>query len=121
MSNRTFGWIQDAGKLKSLKKVIREFALLDKIGIIDSHKKISEILSIGRWANENYTRLAEALGFIEYDREYDTFSVSDLGIELIISENSDEENNIIKRALLTYPPACRILQLLVDEGHLSKF
>ena len=121
MSNRTFGWIQDAGKLKSLKKVIREFALLDKIGIIDSHKKISDILSIGRWANENYTRLAEALGFIEYDREYDTFSVSDLGIELIISENSDEENNIIKRALLTYPPACRILQLLVDEGHLSKF
>ncbi len=121
MSKRTFGWIQDAGKLTNLKKVIKEFALLDKIGIIDSHKKISEILDIGRWANENYTRLAEALGFIEYDREYDTFSVSDLGIELISAKNSNEENNIIKKALLTYPPACRILQLLLDEGHLSKF
>ena len=121
MSDRTFGWIQDAGKLKNLKKVIKEFALLDKIGIIDSHKKISEILDIGRWANENYTRLAEALGFIEYDREYDTFSVSDLGIELITSENKNEEIKIIKKALLTYPPACRILQLLVDGEHLSKF
>ena len=121
MANGTFGWIQDAGKLKNLKKVIKEFALLDKIGIIDSHKKISEILFIGRWANENYTRLAEALGFIEYDREYDTFSVSDLGIELISSKNMVEENIIIKSALLTYPPACRIIQLLIEEGHLSKF
>jgi len=118
---KTFGWIQDAGKLSNLKKVMRELIKLGSLSSVESQKVFGETLNIGRWADETYIRLAEALGFTEYDREYDEFIITPLGKELAISTKSSEIE-ILSIALLSYPPACRVLQLLKDSNEpLSKF
>lgn len=121
MSARTFGWIQDAGKLSNLKTILKDFVKFESMGTVESQDSISESLGIGRWANETYLRFAEALGFIEYDREYDEFIISDLGKQLSLS-TSEDEYQILCDALLSYPPACRILELLKNSKEpLSKF
>ncbi|MDX4028688.1 restriction endonuclease FokI catalytic domain-containing protein [Aliarcobacter skirrowii] len=121
MASRTFGWVQDAGKLFKIKPIIIEFIQYERMNNLDTHQLISKSLSIGRWANETYLRLCEALGFIEYDREYDDFVITDLGKKLAFS-TEQQEIEILEEAILTYPPACRILQLLKDSSEpLSKF
>lgn len=121
MSNKTFGWIQDAGKLSNLKIIVKAFIDYEYMSSIDSQKLIGNSLGIGRWADETYLRLAEALGFIEYDREYDEFIISDLGKNLANS-SEEEEPSFLLNAILSYPPACRILELLKKSSEpLSKF
>ncbi|MEO0124006.1 MAG: restriction endonuclease FokI catalytic domain-containing protein [candidate division WOR-3 bacterium] len=123
MRSRTLGWIQDAGELNKLRKVVEVFKLSDRpLDIVESQKLVGISLDIGRWADNTYVRLAEALGFIEYNRETDDFSLTELGIDLLNSEpNSMAERTIFEKGLLSYPPACRILELLVNYGHLTKF
>lgn len=121
MANRTFGWIQDAGKLSNLKRIVSDFIEYGRMDSLTSQRTISDSLGIGRWANETYLRLCEALGFVEYDREYDDFVITDLGRKLSQS-NKNDEKNILTEALLSYPPACRVLQLLRDSSEpLTKF
>lgn len=122
MASRTFGWIQDAGKLSNLKKIVVDFVNHEKMNSIESQEVIGSSLGIGRWADQTYLRLCEALGFIEYDREYDEFIISELGKKLAFSTKDLEEKEILTNAILAYPPACRVLQLLkVSEEPLSKF
>ncbi|PAF53677.1 hypothetical protein BKH42_04990 [Helicobacter sp. 13S00482-2] len=121
MANRTFGWIQDAGKLSNLKGIVSDFIQYGRMDSLASQQSISLSLGIGRWANETYLRLCEALNFVQYDREYDDFVVTDLGRELSQS-GKDNEKSILTEALLSYPPACRVLQLLRDSPEpLTKF
>jgi len=121
MANKSFGWIQDAGKLSSLKPILREFIKYEFMSSSETHGIISESLGIGRWADETYLRFAEALGFIEYDREYDEFIISEIGKKLANS-NETEEHNLLSLTLLSYPPACRVLELLRNsDAPLSKF
>jgi len=121
MAKRTFGWIQDAGRLGQLRKAVEVFSV-EKLNATESQKIVGDALNIGRWADENYTRFAEALGYVEYDRETDDFSITDLGIDLLNSKpKSDEEKRIFEIGLLSYPPACRVLDLLVRGTHLTKF
>lgn len=76
----------------------------------------------GDWQAECFIRWAVSLGFIEYNSENDTCKVSDLGQRFAESDNeSDEEKSLFGEAMLAYPPACRILQLLSEQGHLTKF
>jgi len=118
---KTFGWIQDAGKLSNLKKIMRELIKLGSLSSVESQKVFGETLNIGRWADETYIRLVEALGFTEYDREYDEFIITPLGKRLA-SSTDEEEIEILSLALLSYPPACRVLQLLKESNEpLSKF
>jgi len=124
MQSRTFGWIQDAGRLDQLRKAVEIFdiGMSEKIDVSKSRKPIGKALNIGRWADENYTRFAQALGFIEYDRAGDDFSITQLGLELLKTrKGTKEEKEIFEQGLLTYPPATRILELLATEGHLTKF
>lgn len=76
----------------------------------------------GDWQAECFIRWAVSLGFIEYDATHDTCRASELGIIFSQSkEGSEEEKAIIGEALISYPPACRVLRLLSEQGHLTKF
>lgn len=121
MASRTFGWVQDAGSLFKIKPIMVEYVQYERMNNLDTQQLISNSLGVGRWANETYLRLCEALGFIEYDREYDDLVISNLGKKLALS-NEHEEKEILEEAILSYPPVCRVLQLLKDSSEpLSKF
>lgn len=83
---------------------------------------------IGDWPADNFVRWAHALGFIQYDYQTDTFAISDSGLRLSQArtageELNEQENEILLTAVLSYPPAVRVLKLLAEDEntHLTKF
>ena len=61
-------------------------------------------------------------GFIKYNGEDDTFEITEDGLAYSKTENnSNEEKECLLNAILKYPPVSRILQLLSNGEHLSKF
>ncbi len=66
-------------------------------------------------------RWAHALGFITYDSGSDTFFLSPLGQQYINTPASAGINSVLEDALLSYPPAVRVLRLLAAHTHLTKF
>ena len=75
------------------------------------------------WTSDGYLRWAVSLGFVRYNRETDTFSITESGKKLSkVAANSTEEHNILINALLGYPPATRVLSLLAESKRsLTKF
>lgn len=74
------------------------------------------------WPAENYLRWAHALEFIQHDRDYDSFSITEFGMQYIGTQvESDEEEEILTQAFLSNPPVMRVLNLLADGSHLTKF
>lgn len=73
------------------------------------------------WTADGFLRWAISLGFIDYDAETDTCSVTDLGIRFSEATETDEFNDILGEAYLHYPPACRVLNLLLEGNQLTKF
>ena len=73
------------------------------------------------WTADGYIRWAHALGFIDYNYYNDSFCITQLGLDFSKSANESEVNEILIYALLTYPPAVRILDLLSNGDHLTKF
>ena len=74
------------------------------------------------WSAEGYLRWAISCGLLEYNREKDTCKISDLGLELADSkDDSPEEKDVLSRALLSYPPVLRILNLLYEQDNQTKF
>lgn len=74
------------------------------------------------WTAEGYIRWAISCGLFNYDSESDSCSISDLGKELSnTKDDSLEEKEILTKALLSYPPVCRILTLLSDGNGYTKF
>ena len=74
------------------------------------------------WPADSFLRWAVSIGFLNYSREDDTCSISELGYEYAISaDGSNEEMLILTRAFLSYPPVCRILALLSDGNPMTKF
>lgn len=76
----------------------------------------------GEWQAECFVRMGISLGLIDYDIAKDTCRLSAEGKVFADSEEDSAEELASKEtALLKYPPACRILELLEAEGHLTKF
>jgi len=74
------------------------------------------------WPADSFLRWAVSIGFLYYSRNDDVCSLSPLGLQYAeASVGSEEEANALKTALLSYPPVCRVLSLLGEEGHLTKF
>lgn len=74
------------------------------------------------WSSDGFVRWAHALGFIDYVYEEDSFHITQLGFDY--SRSADEsaaEKNILISAILAYPPAVRVLDLLSTGQHLTKF
>lgn len=192
---RTFGWVQNPGDLKKLKKVVSifqynsaenqwlrnvRFPLLLKYNLIskmdytvffnkvDSHNIDIEYSSLkgkgagsaGRsnalcsgiiqavidgqqnrtytdafgysvtikkpytddWSADGYLRWAISCGLLEYNKDKDTCRISPLGVELANSpDGSPEEEEALSKALLSYPPVLRILNLLYEKDNQTKF
>ena len=83
---------------------------------------------IDNWSADGFVRWAEALGFIDYEADSDTFVVTELGREFVADDNDFNRNKSLETGLLRYPPVHRVLGLLntklhedSDENFLSKF
>lgn len=88
-------------------------------GIVQAAIKGQKREYIGDWPADNFVRWAQAFGFISYNYDDDSFSITEFGKFLVKSEN---KNEILIKAVLSYPPACRILSLLKDPNTiLTKF
>jgi len=74
------------------------------------------------WSADCFLRWAVSLGFLAYKRDTDSCEITDSGIQFANAlENSAEEKEYLGRAYLSYPPVTRILSLLDEYGHLTKF
>lgn len=75
------------------------------------------------WTADGFLRWAVSLNFVETKRELDTFKITDLGLEFSRTEDdSEEELEILRKAILRYPPATRVLSLLEkNPGWHTKF
>lgn len=74
------------------------------------------------WTADGFLRWAISIGLISYDYSKDTCAITELGEALIKTEDeSEEESLIFTEALLSYPPVCRVLQLLSEAPSLTKF
>lgn len=74
------------------------------------------------WPADSFLRWAVSIGFLDYDRQEDVCSITPLGRRYAeAGEKSQEEREALETALLSYPPVCRVLSLLSEEGHLTKF
>ena len=70
---------------------------------------------ISDWPANNFIRWAETLGFIQYYPVGDAYSITSFGLSLSQANNASSKFNVLKEALLQYPPVTRILELLYIE------
>ena len=74
------------------------------------------------WSADSFLRWAISIGFLEYNRDKDTCSISEFGEKYANSaDGSKEERDILTQAFLSYPPVCRILSLLNSGNAMTKF
>lgn len=74
------------------------------------------------WPADSYLRWAISVGLLDYDRNTDSCSITELGYAFASSEDkSDKETEILTEAFLSYPPVCRILNLLNNGQVMTKF
>lgn len=109
-------------------------------GIIQATVKGQKRDFIGDWPADNYIRWAYCLGFIKYNYSDDTFEITSKGLKLTekiedyyiysippferkLNQTTDKIKELLINAVLTYPPAIRILKLLskTEDTHLTKF
>lgn len=97
-------------------------------GIIQATVKGQGRDFIGDWPADNFVRWAHCFGFIRYNYVDDTFEITQNGLELTSAREagavlSKKEKMLLINAILAYPPAIRILNLLskTEDEHLTKF
>lgn len=90
-------------------------------GIVQATVKGQQRPFISDWPADNFVRWAQCLGFIKYNYYDDTFEITETGLNFSNSEEGIKRNEIIEEALLSYPPAVRILNLLEDGIEKTKF
>lgn len=77
---------------------------------------------VDNWTADGFVRWAHALGFIDYDYDSDSFYITHLGFDYSKSaDKSEGEKDILIYAMLSYPPAVRVLDLLSTGEHLTKY
>ena len=70
------------------------------------------------WSTKSFVLWAIAIGLLNYDSKTDKCSLSSLGDKFAKSSES-EERNILVEAHLSYPPVCRILNILNEAPNES--
>lgn len=90
-------------------------------GIVQATVKGQKRAFISDWPADNFIRWAQCLGFIKYNYYDDTFEITETGLEFSNSLQDEDRNEILENALLSYPPAVRILNLLEDGSVKTKF
>jgi len=90
-------------------------------GIVQATVKGQQRPFISDWPADNFIRWAQCLGFIKYNYYDDTFEITENGLDFSNSEDEGNRNDILQDAMLSYPPAIRILNLLEDGSVKTKF
>ncbi len=90
-------------------------------GIIQATVKGQQRPYISDWPADNFIRWAHCLGFVKYNYFDDTFEITDLGQKFSSCTDENIKNEILENAVLSYPPAVRILSLLEDGNIKTKF
>lgn len=126
MNNIPYKLLKGRGKGSTGRKEAKCSGIVQ--AVLDAQKNISVInrngekLSIKKpftddWTSDGYLRWAVSLGFLDYDSENDACSVSVLGKQLSKTEkNSEAEDQLLGKALLTYPPVIRVLHLIAQNN-----
>ncbi len=73
------------------------------------------------WTADGFLRWAVSLGFLDYDYGGDTCQITAEGRDFVMAETEKEKNAILGKAFLAYPPVCRVMGLLAEYGHMTKF
>ena len=174
-SIRTFGWIQNPGDFKKLKKVVQVFdhassthgdlktnripsmieerdgrdELINELNKVPLKLKYKDLAGsafmprasarcngivqaivegqgqkkfVDDWSADGFVRWAHALGFIDYEYATDSFFITQSGLDYSRSiDESISEKDILVDAILSYPPAVRVLDLLSNGDHLTKY
>lgn len=89
-------------------------------GIVQATVQGQQRPFISDWPADNFIRWAQCLGFIKYNYYDDTFEITESGLEFSNSEKG-QRDELLENALLSYPPAVRILNLLEDGSVKTKF
>jgi hypothetical protein len=91
-------------------------------GIVQAALKGQRRDFLSDWAAENFVRWAHALCFLSHDRATDAFALTDAGRAYAREDaTEDEAREVLGNALLSYPPTVRILRLLKETGHRTKY
>ena len=90
-------------------------------GIVQATVRGQKRPFISDWPADNFIRWAQCLGFIKYNYYDDTFEITETGMRFSNSEEDENRNEILEEAILSYPPAVRILNLLEDGTEKTKF
>ncbi|MCI5698538.1 MAG: restriction endonuclease [Clostridiales bacterium] len=73
------------------------------------------------WTADGFLRWGISIGLLDYDTEKDTVSITKLGEDFVHSKSEKSDKEILISTFLSYPPAVRILTLLANGEHLTKF
>lgn len=73
------------------------------------------------WTADGFLRWAVSLGFLDYDYDNDTCQITQTGKALVESKTEKEKKVILGQAFLSYPPVCRVMGILIQHGHMTKF
>lgn len=89
---------------------------LIQISVIPQQAKRTGKYWTDNWTSDGFLRWAVSLNFVETERENDTFRITPLGKSFSQAlPGSEEELQILREVLLSYPPATQILSILNDE------
>ena len=67
------------------------------------------------WTADGYLRWALSLNFVKHDRFTDQCRITDFGLKFARCCSEEEEIEILRKALLSYPPASRVLEILSEQ------
>lgn len=72
---------------------------------------------VDNWTADGFVRWAECLGFINFNNERDTFTLTKLGYGFGCTSDDleDKDNEFLLEGLLQYPPVHRVLSILNQE------
>ena len=110
-------------------------------GILQAALKGQKREFMRNWPADNFLRWAHALGFIQYDSDASSFSITKFGLKYTRSRpkvvdgsqqllpnfdgqrTDNDEKEILTQAFLSNPPVMRVLTLLANasDSHLTKF
>lgn len=82
----------------------------------------NKINYLDNWTSDSFLRWAVSLGYLKYHYGSDTLSITDEGICFAESSpQSSQEYHSIMKGITSYPPVSRILYLLQEREHLTKY
>lgn len=103
---------KDGKSAKDRKSAVAD--ALIQISILPQNYKTSKKRWTDNWTSDGFLRWAVSFNFISHDRNTDTYSITAFGMKYSQSDK-ESETEILKTALLSYPPATQILNLLSES------